>query len=349
MSYSLSLIEHNQMREQAVEPLKHLILLSKLSKKQTEKKSSSMVPELEIVEMPHDLRKKFEGMESDIDYLKDSHDNFMKIKYDGQDRADSPRPPSQNRPSSTGFTHLDEFERKLAAMESELASEEEKRQQLDKSELDERPLSRGENMWDLSANIDRESEFENVSLDFKENQTETKFGSVRAYDANRQNLTDDGFYINQEEELQNVDHSMIKGGEFTAESEDVGSGYVSLGQSKKVSFAATEERYEIERPGEVNTLGKKLYSFSPPKPMKKLPGKETKVEDTTDSSQEHQGMEVPILVTKKPQSPMVIDKNIKEKGESMFGSLLRKGRKGSRSGSRQSSVERSSQDLGSEA
>jgi len=316
------------------------------------KKSSSMVPELEIVEMPNELRKRFEGMESDIDYLKDSQDNFAKIRYDGQERADSPRPPSQNRPSSTGFSHLDEFERKLAAMESELASEEEKRQELEKSELDERPLSRGENMWDLSANIERETEFENVPLDFKENQTESKFGSVRAYNVDRQNLTDDGFFINQEEELQNVDHSMIKGGEFTNESEGVGSGYVSPGQSKKVSFAATEERYEIERPGEVNTLGKKLYSFSPPKPMKKLPGRETKVEETSDSNQEFQGIDVPILVTKKPQSPVVLDKHAKESGkeksESMFGSLLRKGRIGSRSGSRQSSVERGSQDLGSE-
>merc|ERR1719477_297591 len=145
---------------------------------------------------------------------------------------------------------------------------------------------------------------------------------------------------------------MIKGGEFTNESEGVGSGYVSPGQSKKVSFAATEERYEIERPGEVNTLGKKLYSFSPPKPMKKLPGRETKVEETSDSNQEFQGIDVPILVTKKPQSPIVLDKHAKESGkeksETMIGSLLRKGRIGSRSGSRQSSVERGSQDLGSE-
>jgi len=37
MNYSLFSIEHNQMKERGVEPLRHLILLSKLSKKLTEK------------------------------------------------------------------------------------------------------------------------------------------------------------------------------------------------------------------------------------------------------------------------------------------------------------------------
>ena len=335
------------------------------------KKSSSMVPELEVVEMPQALKQKFEEMESDMDYLKDAHDNFKKMQYDGNDRADSPRPLSQNRPSSTGFTHLDDFEMKLAAMESELANEEERQQEMDMFETTERSLSRGDNMWDLSSNIERESGFEQVLLDFEDNveyQRETNFGSIRKNNMAEQNLTDDGFYINQEEELQNVDHSMIKSGEFTTESEDVGSGCVSPGQSKKVSFAATEERYEIERPGEVNTLGKKLYSFSPPKSMKKLPGKEVQAEATTNVRQEMKNIEVPILVTKIPsskdQSPTPGDKNSSKKklmksitgspdpnrkeSESLIGSLLRKGRKGSRSGSRQSSVERGSQDLGSE-
>merc|ERR1712106_531551 len=247
---------------------------------------------------------------------------------------------------------------KLAAMESGLANEEERQQKMDKIETTERSLSRGENMWDLSSNIERESGFEQVLLDFEDNveyQRETNFGSIRKNNMAEQNLTDDGFYINQEEELQNVDHSMTKSGEFTTESEDVGSGCVSPGQSKKVSFAATEERYEIERPGEVNTLGKKL------------PGKEVQAEET-NVHQEMKNIEVPILVTKKSsskdQSPSPGDKNSSTKqlmksitgspdpnrkeSESLIGSLLRKGRKGSRSGSRQSSVERGSQDLGSE-
>ena len=99
---------------------------------------------------------------------------------------------------------------------------------------------------------------------------------------------------------------MIKEGEFTTEPDDLGSGCVSPGQSdprsKKVSFAASDERYEIERPGEVNTLGKKLFSFSPPKPMKKLPGKESHTEEATNISQELQSIEAPILVTKKSSS-----------------------------------------------
>ena len=38
-------------------------------------------------------------------------------------------------------------------------------------------------------------------------------------------------------------------------------------------LGSTDERYEIQRAGEVKTLGKNMYSFSPPKPMKKLPTK----------------------------------------------------------------------------
>jgi len=328
------------------------------------KKSSSVVPELEIVEMPHFIRKKKEDLQDNLIQRKsDEFENSGQI-----DRADSPRPPSQNRPLSTGFTHLDDFERKLAAMESELEHEEIKQQEIHKNEKEPNLLTKIESMMDLS--INNEFVFESINRDF-ENGAESKFVSKRRDDIPCKKLTDDGFYINQEEDLHNVDHSMIRDGEYTAEYNTDGSGCVSPGQSearsKKVSFAANDERYEIERPGEVNTLGKKLFSFSPPKPMKKLPGKENKTEATNNVSQELITMEVPTLVAKKTNSkePSPSPKGLlssitggrmgsqspdtcrKESG-SIFGNLLRKGRKGSRSGSRQSSVERSSQDLGSE-
>ena len=97
-------------------------------KAQTEKdrkKSSSIVPELEIVEMPDALKQKFEDIEGDVEFLKDAHNSFKKIQYDGNERADSPRPSSRpSRPSSTGFTHLDDFEKKLAAMDMNIQTEE---------------------------------------------------------------------------------------------------------------------------------------------------------------------------------------------------------------------------------
>merc|ERR1712126_320623 len=88
-----------------------------------------------------DLKKKFDDMEGDVQFLRESQEKFEKIKSDGNDRADSPRPPSQNRPSSTGFSHLDDFEKKLAAMEDELAVEEYKQQERDMVEAQERSLS----------------------------------------------------------------------------------------------------------------------------------------------------------------------------------------------------------------
>merc|ERR1712098_486572 len=127
-------------------------------------------------------------------------------------------------------------------------------------------------------------------------------------------------------------------------------------KSKKVSFAASDERYEIQRPGEVKTIGKNLYSLSPPKPMRKLPGKDG--EDETDVNTDVLTQDVTV---EKEQSKGIFSSlsrgltrsrsktpaTEKESG-SFFGSLLRKGKRGSRSASRQSSVDRDSQDIGSD-
>ena len=190
-------------------------------------------------------------------------------------------------------------------------------------------MQRGENTWDLSGGDQR---------------------------------TEDGFFINREAELDTLDHSCIVEGEFTDSQADT--------KSKKVSFAAADERYEIERPGQVKTLGNKLFTFSPPKPMRKLPGKESSEEELEHTEHPLTGpVEIPILrkSSSKEPSPLRSDSSAKallssfkrlgsrspdpagrEGSGSLFGSLLRKGRKGSRSASRQSSVERGSQDLGSE-
>ena len=102
--------------------------------------------------------------------------------------------------------------------------------------------------------------------------------------------TSDGFVINQDTELlllasdSTIQRQQEEEEEFAYD--DEGSEYVfdeTTGQAvrrvKKVSFAAEDERFVIERPGEVKGLGlSKLFSFGPPKPMKSLPGREKKTD-----------------------------------------------------------------------
>ena len=268
------------------------------------KKSSSLVPELETIEIPASLKEK-------LDRIEQSEPNS---KYE-KERADSPRPPS--RPSSTGFSQLDEFERKLAEMETELQNQDE----IEKGE--DSVMKRRNNMWNL---------------------VDDEIAKERTYD---------GFFVNKEGELGNLDHSMVVGEEILEE--DL--------KSKKVSFAASDERYEIQRPGEVRTLGKNLYSLSPPKPMRKLPGKD-------DGSNDGEHFQTPAEVEKGSLKEASVEKersksfmssltgslrrsrsktpDTEKDNSSFFGSLLRKGKWGSRSGSRQSSVDRESQGFSSD-
>ena len=275
------------------------------------KKSASQVPELETIEIPSSLKEKLEQIEQSEPVYK---------KTSGE-RQDSPRPPS--RPSSTGYTHLDEFERKLAEMETELEEEASKKTTTEDQET-ETNLVKRENMWNLCG---------------------------------QEGETYDGYFVNQEQELENIDHSFIVApGNTEEETVDP--------RSKKVSFAAADERYEIQRAGEVKTLGKNMYSFSPPKPMKKLP---TKSQNSIESNDEETPTVGSSKISSKEPSPFTGDnrgffsslrrsvsrsktpETEKEKeSESFFGSLLRKGKRGSKSASRQSSVDRDSQELGSE-
>ena len=183
--------------------------------------------------------------------------------------------------------------------------------------------------------------------------------------------TDDGFYINQEKELGGVDHSMIQEGEYLAE-EDAGSEYIfdeitgqSIRRSKKVSFAASEERWEIQRETQLSGLGrmKEIFTLQAPKPMKPLPGKEPKEEEgrpgsrSSKSGRSRSGSKEPSPSPSQfmhamtggligSQSPSTSHHG---SATNLFGSLLRKGRKGSRSGSQQASRDSSgdrSSDIG---
>ena len=73
----------NRNRSQSKErPSSSTLQSSNISlKTQTEKdrkKYSSMVPRLEVVEIPNALRQNFEDMESDVEFLSDAHDNLKK-------------------------------------------------------------------------------------------------------------------------------------------------------------------------------------------------------------------------------------------------------------------------------
>jgi len=220
--------------------------------------------------------------------------------------------------------------------------------------------------------------------------------------------TSDGFVINQDTELQVTPSYNLEEEAVTYDEE--GSEYVfdeTTGQAvrrvKKVSFAAEDERFVIERPGEVKGLGlSRLFSFGPPKPMKSLPGKEKKADGGELMGPHPMGLdqlEVPPVVparsssrrsTSKEASPAAgfispeatspkafiaamtggllgVSRSPDPSGRretastspntmvgSVFGTLLKRGHKtsrpGSKTGSRTSSADRSShsQDLGSE-
>ena len=82
---------------------------------------------------------------------------------------------------STGFSHLDEFERRLAEMEQELENEEALRSQCDP--IGEGLLRRSENNWDLSpppsrANTDNDNYWEETFENYqKTGNTLTKISS----------------------------------------------------------------------------------------------------------------------------------------------------------------------------
>jgi len=336
-------------------------------------RSASNVPELESVEVPDSLKTMIEGLRRMED--EDEEEELTRPRSGGgrEPKEEFPRPLSQARPrssASTGYSHLDEFERKLAEMEDELVNEE-----AGGSE-EIRPgsaLRHGVGEWNLSPGMSRAIEtesFQDVAQDFKKSfaenfqklDTEAIYATVKKKKSLHETSpkTEDGYFINQEKELGGLDHSMVHDGEYMhAGSEyEGGSEYVvdeTSGQrlrrseSKKVSFATSEERWEIQRETQLSGLGrmKEMLTLSAPKPMKPLPGKEPKEEDRPGSrssrrsgSRSKEPSPSPSnflhamtggLIGSRETTPL------RTSNSNIFGSLLRKGRKGSRSGSQQGS------------
>lgn len=291
-------------------------------------------PELEIVDLPPSIKKMIDGMKG-LEEGTTEKEDFDTVKTQDSTRA---------RSASTGFSHLDEFERKLAEMEHDLENE------------------------TKEANMGEEDKsFQEVAADFKETfqyQDEPIYATI-APKKDRQSskalqTTEDGFFINKEEDL-SYDQA------YEAD-EDVGSEY---SRNKKVSFAESDERFEFERQKKDTGIRSftKFFSLGPPKPMKSLPGKEIQQEPAEQHVEQTASLAIPPAVPKrshsKDRSQSLNNENATPKAfltamtgglidpnkNDVFGSLLR-GRKSSRSGSRQSSRQssgdRGSQDLWSD-
>eukprot|EP00092_Neocalanus_flemingeri_P010785 GFUD01011614.1.p1 GENE.GFUD01011614.1~~GFUD01011614.1.p1 ORF type:complete len:1750 (+),score=541.73 GFUD01011614.1:94-5343(+) len=283
------------------------------------------VPELEIVDLPPSIKQMIDGMKGLQEELLEKEDFGIMLK------------PESPRPASTGFSRLDEFERKLAEMEHELENE---------------------------TKIFQYDEIDQSNQETFKYQEEPIYATIAPkkdrQTGRSQQMTDDGFFINRDEELLSFDQS------YEPE-EDVGSEY---SRNKKVSFAESDERFEFERQKKDTGLRSftKFFTLGPPKPMKSVPGKEIKQEPV---EQETKQLEVSPIPPKRsvskdrsqnlnneatPQSFLtamtggLIDPSKNETG-SIFGSFLRgrkSSRSGSRQGSRQSSGDRSSQELWSD-
>jgi len=272
----------------------------------------------------------------------DNEDELMIIldtdqKQEGQGISQNikSRSESKERPGSrgsTGFARLDEFERKLAEMTSDLEQESETAQF-------------------------RETVLENTR--FEDSKIEEPIYATIIPKKDREaskpmQLTDDGYYINNEHPYDTE--------------EDVGS---ECSRNKKVSFAASEERYEFERQKKESGFRSftKFLSQNLPTNVKRVPEPMEVVEPPKVES-----VDTPSVSITEPQRSLSVESrqsvnentnpkaflsamtgglidNGKNEPSTVFGSLLR-GRKSSRSGSRQSSRhssgDRSSQELWSE-
>eukprot|EP00092_Neocalanus_flemingeri_P023379 GFUD01025348.1.p1 GENE.GFUD01025348.1~~GFUD01025348.1.p1 ORF type:complete len:1584 (+),score=477.54 GFUD01025348.1:160-4911(+) len=319
-------------------------------------RSASGVPELEVVEQSSLLRQIMDDMQ-DIDTVNDK-------------QITSPRQHSQNRHSSTGFSHLDEFERKLAEMEQELANEEALRSTSET--IEDGSLRRAENSWDLSPKVCRatitDNELKENEDDYTHAMTPTRREQiikegVQIIKEGVQNIKE-GVHVctNQEEEHPIFDPSLKNMNESSNETED---NFVveyivdeitgqSIKRYKKVSFAEVE--------GQTTGMSPK-FSFGNTSPLKNIPGTDGMPNGFSMENLNKENVETDIMSKRSrskeptPKSFLsamtggLIESNGNE-SSSVFGSLLQIGRKSSRSRSRHtsrnSSRDRASQEPGSE-
>jgi len=242
---------------------------------------------------------------------------------------------------STGFAHLDEFERKLAEMEEDLEKESSYARTKDDSKI-----TKEENIG-FKDSIQNEPIYATIKP--KKERQSPKVSS----------LTDDGYFINKEEDMLNASLP------YETE-EDVGS---ECSRNKKVSFAESEERFEFERQRKDSGF-KSFTKFFSPKQIKNVLPLEIK-QEKVELKIEEKAEEAPIPPPAPARSlsvntnPINVNENATpqaflsamtgglidaNKGD-IFSSLIRgrrPSRSGSRQSSRQSSGDRSSLDLWSD-
>merc|ERR1719186_678948 len=145
--------------------------------------------------------------------------------------------------------------------------------------------------------------FQEVAAEFKETfkyQDEPIYATITPkkdrQSARAEQMTDDGFFINREEDLHSYDQT-YEPEEYT-EYTDVGS---EFSRNKKVSFAESDERFEFEIQKKEKGLKSftKFFSLGPPKPMKSLPGKEIKQEPVEKETMNLETLEVPPTLPKR--------------------------------------------------
>lgn len=182
--------------------------------------------------------------------------------------------PEGSEPVSTGATSLDEFERRLAEMEMELDEE--------MVETDHITMEKYETQKNIMQYETRESynvdwnnhveqadhtDFSTIAAEFKASVSQEEIYAKIIPKSKRlsQILTDDGFVINKERELNEVDHSEwtnLEPGEDEDYKLDLSTGE-KLKRVKKISFAEADETFEIQRDSDMKTNAfTKLFSLA---------------------------------------------------------------------------------------
>lgn len=179
-----------------------------------------------------------------------------------------------SEPVSTGATSLDEFERRLAEMEMEL---DEEMVETDHINIEKYETQKNIMQYETqeSYNVDwnnhveqaDQTDFSSVAAEFKASVTQEEIYAKIIPKSKRlsQILTDDGFVINKERELNEVDHSEwtnLEPGEDENYNLDL-STREKLKRVKKISFAEADETFEIQRDSDMKTNAfTKLFSLA---------------------------------------------------------------------------------------
>ena len=259
------------------------------------------------------------GLEENLAWQRFNSDlsEMEQFKHFSKDSTpDSECIPMTEEIRGTGFSQLDEFERKLAEMESELKQEEEMGLSMQTEDM----YREEEHLRDDFGQANQSA----PPYDTYHGQNDDDLYAVCIPKSQRKNFTHDGFVINQDSEINTVDHSNLQADEEINELDQTemitsppAKGEI-LARSKKVSFAESDEKFEIEREAQVKTLGMKLFSFGPPKAMRSI----TTGEIIDNSERKDAMASEPAAADAEPETPIEKNSAAMEFISAMTGGLL---------------------------